>query len=135
MYGFSRGVHGYFESHRGLENPDDRFNLELYGSEGIIALRSLKDVVWFQGPVLNPAKPHKWSPVTIAGWEEIGDKMHWCNQQLVLDLLHAAEEDRQPIASGEDARWALEMISGVYIAHFARKRIPLPLEQREHPLT
>jgi predicted dehydrogenase len=134
MYGFPGGVHGYFETHRDLAEPNNRFNLELFGSEGIIALRSLKDVVWFKGPVLNPALPHEWLPITVDFWEKIEDEMHWCNQQLVLDLLRAAEEDRQPAASGEDARWALEMISGVYVSHFARKRIPLPLAKRGHPL-
>ena len=135
MYGFPNGVHGFFESHKGLKNPTDRFNLEIHGSEGIIALRSLKDVVWFQGPVLNPAKPHQWIPVTSPEWEAVEDKMHWCNQLLVLDLLKAVEEDRQTMASIEDLRWSLEMISSVYAAHFAKGRVDLPLGERIHPLT
>jgi len=134
MYGFLHGVHGFFESHKGLKNPTDRFNLEIYGSEGIIALRSLKDVVWLHEPVFNPAKPHRWELITTPEWEAVEDKMHWCNQQLVLDLLKAVEEDRQPFASGEDARWVLEMILGVYTSHLAKERVRLPLETRKHPL-
>ena len=137
MYGFPKGVHGYFETHRGLKNPTDRFNLEIHGSEGIIAFRSLKQVMFFEGPVLNPAKPHKWQPVTAGEeWEKIPEKevMHWCNQQLVLDLLRAAEEDREPICGGNDARWSLEMILSVYESHLKRGRVGLPLKNRRHPL-
>ena len=64
MYEFQSGVHGYFESHRGLRMPNERFNLEIHGSEGIIALRSLRDVMVLREPVLNPARPHSWRPVT-----------------------------------------------------------------------
>ena len=65
---------------------------------------------------------------------KIDDKMHWCNRQLVLDLLLAVENGREPACSGEDARWSLEMIMGVYAAHFERGRVELPLKDRRHPL-
>ena len=134
MYGFENGVHGFFETHRNLKKPRDRFCLEIHGSEGVLAFRSLKPVMWFKGPVFNPAKPHQWEPIVIPEWEAIENKGHWCNRQLVLDLLHAVEADREPIASGEDGRWALEMILSVYQSHLERKRIPLPMRQRTHPL-
>ena len=89
MYGFPGGVHGYFESHRGLKGGSDRFGLELHGSEGIIALRSMRDVVWLDQPVFNPAKPANWQPINPPEWAEIESKSHWCNHQLVLDLLRA----------------------------------------------
>ena len=134
MYGFSNGVHGYFETHRGLKNSKDRFNLEILGSEGMIALRSLRDVMFLETPVFNPAKSQKWIPITTPRWEKINDKMHWCNQQLILDLLHAAEEDRDPTCSGADARWSLEMILSVYESHLKRSPVDLPLKNRTHPL-
>jgi len=53
---------------------------------------------------------------------------------LVLDLLRAAEEGREPITSGENAVVIQEMIQGVYAAHLAGGRLAIPLEVREHPL-
>lgn len=134
MYGFPESVHGYFESHRGLEGGSDRFGLELHGSEGIIAMRSMRDVVWLDQPVFNPAKPADWQPINPAPWQAIENKSHWCNHQLVLDLLRAAEEDREPITGGENAVVVQEMIQGVYESHLAGGRVAIPLEQREHPL-
>lgn len=134
MYGFSEGVKGYFETHRNLKDTLERFNLELYCSEGMITLRSLKPVMLLEEPVFNPEKKQKWQPLFIKEWDAIDDKMHWCNQQIVLDLLHAAEQNRQPVASGEDGRWALEMILGTYASHLAGKPVDLPLKNRSHPL-
>jgi len=134
MYGFPEGVYGTFESRRDLKGGSDRFSLEIHGSEGMIALRSLSDVVWFQGPIFNPAKPHRWQAISTPEWDAVSDKMHWCNQQLVHDLLKSVEEDREPIASLEDGIWALEMILSVYASHMAKARVALPLKNRRHPL-
>jgi predicted dehydrogenase len=136
MFGFPDQVHGYFESHRNLKAGNDRFSLEIHGSDGIIAARSLADVVWFQGPAFNPAKPHRWQPVQIAGWDALADKYHWCHQQLVLDLLAAVEQEREPIAGIHQVRWVQEMIQSVYASHLTRSRVdlPLPNDQRSHPL-
>jgi hypothetical protein len=49
-------------------------------------------------------------------------------------LLQAAEHDREPLASGRDGRWSLEMALGIYASHLAGKRLPLPLADRRHPL-
>ncbi|MFW6125053.1 MAG: Gfo/Idh/MocA family protein [Pirellulales bacterium] len=135
MFGLASGAHAYFESHRGLTHTADRFSLEIVGSEGTISLRSLRDVMWLDRPVYNPAQPADWQPITTPEWETIENKSHWCNRQLVLDLLKAAEEEREPMASGADGRAALEMIQAVYASHLAGRRLSLPLELREHPLS
>ena len=134
MYGFKNGVKGYFESHKDLNEPTERFNLELYFTDGMITLRSIKDVMILETPVFNPAVPHDWKPVTTTEWETIEDKIHWGNQLLLLDLLHAVEQDREPIASGCNGRWSLEMILGTYFSHFAKTLVELPLKERRHPL-
>jgi hypothetical protein len=136
MFGFPDQVHGYFESHRDLKAANDRFSLEIHGSDGIIAARSLADVVWFQGPAFNPAKPHRWQPMQVAGWDALADKYHWCHQQLVLDLLAAVEQKREPIAGIHQVRWVQEMIQSVYVSHLTQARValPLPQNQRSHPL-
>ncbi|NOY41718.1 MAG: Gfo/Idh/MocA family oxidoreductase [Planctomycetes bacterium] len=134
MFGFANQVHGYLESHRGLPGGDERFCLEIRGSKGMIALRSLCDVMWFDGPTLNPVKPLHWQPITTPEWDAIGDNDLWCRQSLVHDLLQAAEENREPFSSGKQTRWVQEMIQGVYASHLTQARVPLPLKQREHPL-
>jgi predicted dehydrogenase len=137
MFGFPNQVHGYFQSHRNLQAGDDRFSLEIHGSDGIITARSLADVMWLESPVLNPAKPHQWKPIEIPEWNAIANKYHWCHQRLILDLLSAAEEDREPMAGIHNTRWTQEMIQSVYVSHLAAARVPLPLppEQRTHPLS
>jgi len=134
MFGFPNQVHGYLESHRDLEGSGERFCIEIYGSEGIIASRSMRDVVWFEGPYLNPAKPHKWQTISTPEWDAIEHQDLWSRRALVHDLLQAVEENRDPFSSGRQARWVQEMIQGIYASHLAQARIPLPLKNREHPL-
>jgi predicted dehydrogenase len=135
MFGFPDQVHGFFQSHRNEEAASDRFSLEIHGSKGIIATRSLADVVWLEAPAFNPAKPHQWQTITDPAWEALADKYTWCNHFLILDLLAAVEGDREPLTGIHNTRWAQEMIQSVYASHLARARVPLPLEERTHPLS
>jgi hypothetical protein len=136
MFGFPDQIHGYFESHRNENADSDRFSLEIRGSAGIIAMRSLADVILFEGSSFNPAKPHRWQPLQIPAWDALPDKYRWCHQQLIVDLLVAAEENREPITGIHHTRWAQEMIQSVYVSHLAQSRValPLPNDQRAHPL-
>lgn len=56
------------------------------------------------------------------------------NRFAAWDLIGAIEENRQPVATIDDARTALVMVYGIYASHFAGKRIHFPLVGREHPL-
>ena len=134
MFGFPDQVHGYLESHRGPPGGRDRFCVEIYGSEGIITARSICDVMWLRSPVFNPARETRWQPISTHEWDAIAHKDLWCRRQQVLDLLQAAEEDREPDASGKQLRWVQEMIQGVYASQLVRARVSLPLKQRKHPL-
>jgi predicted dehydrogenase len=137
MFGFADQVHGYFQSHQNSEPDGDRFSLEVHCAKGIIAARSLTDVVWLQGSSFNPAKAHSWQPVRVPEWDALTDKYHWCHQQLILDLLSAAEHDREPLTGIHHTRWAQEMIQSVYVSHLSQSRVALPLsaDQRSHPLS
>jgi predicted dehydrogenase len=136
MYGFPGQVHGYFQSHRNLQAGTDRFSLEIHGSDGLITARSLADVMWLEGPVFNPAKPHEWKTITTPEWDAVANKYHWCHQRLIHDLLAAAENDREPIAGIHNTRWTQEMIQSTYVSHLAGSRVslPLPAANRPHPL-
>jgi predicted dehydrogenase len=136
MFGFPEQVHGYFESHRNETADSDRFSLEIHGSAGIIAMRSLADVMWFKGSSFNPAKPHDWQPIRVPEWDALPEKYHWCHQQLILDLLAAVEQDREPVTGIHNTRWTQEMIQSVYVSHLTQSRValPLPSDRRSHPL-
>jgi predicted dehydrogenase len=97
-----------------------------------------------RAPASGPDAYHDaWEPVDVPG-VEVGDVpgvqvessealVQRGNHRLVLDLLAAIEEERQPLSSGERARAALELIQAVAAAHAAGGRITLPLKEREHP--
>ena len=129
-YAFDNGIIATFSSRQRTVPPGPRpGGLAVYGTEGILLYRD--------GYLLHCPHPN-WSPAfadpawkVILKPDNLGfDKL---NAFLVRDLIAAFEEEREPISSGRDARWALEMILGVYAAH-RHGRTPLPLADREHPL-
>lgn len=149
MYGFADGVRGHFESRQGLDDGGEvRMGITVVGSEAMLAVRydqerNLRirrtrrpheeggdfEVI----PVPPPVGPPGATPPPNA--TGIGLYFARNNRLAALDLLAAIAEDREPLASGRDARWSLEMIHGVYASHFARGATPLPLKDRRHPLT
>lgn len=136
MFGFDDQVHGYFDSHRHEDSDSDRFSLEIHGSQGIITMRSLADVMLFEGSSHNPAKNPQWQSIKAPEWDGLPNKYHWCHQHLLHDLLSAVEENREPITGIHNTRWAQEMIQSVYVSHLAQSRValPLPADKRTHPL-
>lgn len=84
-----------------------------------------------------------WTPISVPGLgpgeapgfdlESSETLVQRCNQRLVLDLLAAIEEDREPLGSGERARGSLELIQAIASAHAAGGRVTLPLQLRTHP--
>lgn len=53
---------------------------------------------------------------------------------LVLDLLEAIEQDREPRAGSREARWTTEMAMAVYESQRTGGRVYLPPRLRDHPL-
>jgi hypothetical protein len=72
----------------------------------------------------------------VPQWDALPNKYHWCHQQLILDLLHAVENNREPITGIHHVRWVQEMIQSIYVSHLTQARValPLPTDQRSHPL-
>jgi len=138
-YGFDRGITGTFQSVRsddGGGNP--YFRLELGGTGGLLTFWSSPDspVYAFPGPFAGPDRCGEWEvlqPASPAGTDAHGEA-HAANQAIVRALLAAVESGGQPLASGDDARAALEMALAVYESHRQNARIALPLANREHPL-
>ncbi len=57
------------------------------------------------------------------------------NPAVVKDLIEAIEQDRQPKCDMHAARATIEMIMAIFESHRLGKIVPLPLENRKHPLT
>lgn len=147
-YGFERGILGTFESFAGLGGPDDPMGLDLIGESGQFALRGgfAKRLLRYpRAYVAHGAADDAWDVVTVPGaspGEVAGgddapppaELTRRANQRLLRDFLAAIEEGREPAASGERARAALELIQAVAAAHVRGGRVSLPLEDRGHPL-
>jgi predicted dehydrogenase len=133
MFAFGSGVTGYFGSRRSQDASGVRFGLQLYGTGGVMTIQAGME------PLVHVMTSAKW---TDAAWERLrlpGDPpprdTDGANRAVVADLLEAIEHNRPPQASGEEARWTLEMVMAIYESHRAGGRVPLPLKRREHPLS
>lgn len=137
VYAFPNHVHAYFSSQLNDDQSGARFGLELYGSQGILQLRTGMD------PPVFVLRSNSWAPdwgPKKARWERLptpeqgGGSQAAANARLAADLMEAIEQDRQPLSSGYDGRWALEMIFAVYHSQRRGARVELPLKERRHPL-
>jgi len=141
MFGFPKGVVGHAASMRNQHRNGDRWGLTLVGTEGILSLRygdferrttlklsrsAVPEEAEFNA-VDTPFEP------VVPGSPPL-DTVHMPtrgNRLAVWDLLTAST----PRATGEDGRWTIEMVHGLYAAHLAGRRLALPLADRGHPLS
>lgn len=143
VYRMSSGAAGYFDSFRNGARPPSRFGLEIIGSEGIIQMFDtghLPAIFLLQDGTWSPGRSGKqWEPISSAGVgkpEPLADGgLAGGNVLAVMDLIAAVEEDRQPLASLDDARLATEMVVGVFESHRLGREVRFPLEVRRNPLS
>ena len=141
MWGMDGGVTAHFATHRDRAGNPRRFGLQILGSKGII------EIVTGYLPLANILKDPSWSPVRSGQqWEPIssagvgqpeplqGDN-HDGNVVACRDLIQAIEEDRLPEGNVYEARMAVEMIASVFESHRTGCIVPMPLENRQNPLT
>src|SRR5205823_6607339 len=114
------------------------FRLELLGTAGALSFPSGPPQELWHCPEPLPLPGRSgWRRIDLSNALENGQvpgDMHAANQALVRDLLEAVEGEREPVAAIEDGRAAVEMVMAVYVSHLRGVRVPLPLDQREHPL-
>lgn len=132
MFAFKGGLTGYFASRRSDDTSGVRWGLDLYGSRGIMTIRAGME------PIVHICRSTSW---TDAAWERLrlpGDPPprddNQANLALVMDLLEAIEQDREPRASGREARWTIEMAMAVYESQRTGGRVYFPLRRRDHSL-
>lgn len=141
MFGFPDGVRGYIYTGRERQANGDQYGITIVGSDGTISIRYAD----LGAPTISRAhgafEAHaEFEPLDV-GTDEADtdlpgsdDIITRGNQQAVRDLVESVTEDREPVASGRDARFALEMIHGVTAAHLQGRRLSFPLADRTHPL-
>lgn len=150
LYGFKNGVRGHFESRKDLHRDKEKFRMAItvVGSEATLAVRydEKRELRIRRGhrpleeggdyeviPTAFPADPPGAKPLSTtkgsSGYFAINNRL------AALDLIDAINQGRDPLATGRDAAWSLEMIHGVYTSHFRERAVSLPLEDREHPLS
>ena len=142
MYRFDGVTIGYFSTHRARQGASARFGLQVYGSKGILTMTTgAVPEIWFvEDPSWQPGRGQaRWKPVSSEGIdkpERLSDPQQgYGNRLIALDLIHAIETDSRPQGSAYDGRAALEMILAVYESHRRSAPVPLPLQNRRHPLS
>lgn len=131
-FAFRGGVSGFFDSRRNQAGGGRRYGMEIAGTEGIISLRGGTggELMIYRHPVFLPAETGwGWELLEIAPDATLADG----NRLAILDLIAAAEEDREPRSSARDALAALEMILGAYESQITGARVYMPMSRR-HPL-
>jgi predicted dehydrogenase len=133
-YGFRDGITGYFSTKRSSDETGKRWGLDLYGTKGVLAIRAdmanpvieiMESSEWIGAP---------WTRLTLPG-NPPPRTPDDANRALVVDLLEAIEQNREPKANGRHALWTMEMALAVYESHLNGARVPFPLKNRRHPLT
>lgn len=132
MYGFSKGIMGYFASKKSGDTAGQRWGLDLIGAKSMLRIRAGHvPEIWITSQ--QPGQSSQWTRMEEVFSIRPKDETD-ANHVLIDDLLEAIEQRREPQASARAARWAIEMAHGLYASQRAGGRVKLPLPQREHPL-
>jgi predicted dehydrogenase len=109
----------------------ERWAIEILGSKGVLAYQSGVEFAWLNSPFLmNPDPALKWEPLPAPA------RLDWPEhaRHPIKSLIHALETNTQPVCSGYDGRWAVEMVAAVYESQRTKARVSFPLKERGNPL-
>lgn len=137
------GINVTFRSRVGLEKAAGPFGMEIIGTKGIVRLNS----GFAPGISLLP-NPDREATTRVENWQTWTggvdpakettfegltgyDASH---RRAVRDWLDAIRDSREPLASGERALKAIEMVHGIFTAGLSGERVTFPLVKRTHPL-
>lgn len=109
----------------------EKWAFEILGTKGLLAYQSGLEFAWLDSPFLAQKD-------TAAKWQDLPTPADWNppehTRHPIRSLMHAIETNTQPVCSGSDGRWAVEMVAAVYRSHFHKARVNFPLADRENPL-
>lgn len=141
-YGMQDQAIAHFDSVRNMGGRPSRYGLQIYGSRGVFEIVEgpLPGAYYLGDPGWSPGRSGKqWQPVTSAGIdvpEPLKGKEYRERHTLAIrDLLKCIEEQCEPLGGIDAARGATEMILAVFESHRQQAGVPLPLKNRQHPLT
>jgi predicted dehydrogenase len=138
LFGFPENIVLHWSSVRTKDawnaaNPakGEKWVIEIYGTRGILAFRSGIGFAWLNSPYLvDGAVPADWKALPQpARWDWPKHDRH-----PIKSLVRAIETGSDPICSGTDGRWAVEMTAAVYESARTRARVAFPLKERGNPL-
>lgn len=134
-YGFRSGCLGEIHFLGYAQGMSSNYGIDILGEKGQLAFRasaSIKDSLW------HLQRPMEGTPNQLSDWTKVDVSDVGVEEPIVTmyrSLVRAIETDTEPPCNGEEARWAFEMIMGIYQSHReGGKRVQLPLADREHPL-
>jgi len=111
-------------------SPREKWAFVIHGTKGLLAYQSRFGFGWLNSPfVLQRPDELKWEALPVPdGWPPPPEKVH-----PIRNLIAAIESGTTPVCSGEDGRWAVEMVSAVYQAGLNKGRVSFPLKKRGNP--
>lgn len=132
-FAFGRGVNATFTSAAELRDTTAGWGIEFHMEKGVARLSvDLAPFVFLRrdGAWQSSGRTSTWEPLppTVPA-EPVPPPAN-----AVSDWLDAISHDREPICSGENGAWAVEMVMGVYQAALTGGRATFPLTVRSHPL-
>jgi predicted dehydrogenase len=134
QYGFESGCLGEIHFLGYQQGMNSNYGVDILGEKGQLAVRctgNLKENLW------HLSRPMEGLPSQLSDWKPVNLNDFGVEDPLITmyrDFVHAIETNTQPPSSGEEGRWAFEMIMGIYQSHRESQRVKLPLADRRHPL-
>jgi predicted dehydrogenase len=133
-FGFARGLRATWHSvKRGdhwntpFQKPREKWGFELHGTKRILAYQEGLGFVFLDSPFPGHREPRlEWQPLPESAARQT--PLH--ERHPIHSLIHAVETGAEPLCSGRDGAWAVEMVAAVYQSHFSRKRVDFPLADR-----
>ncbi|MBI2502298.1 MAG: Gfo/Idh/MocA family oxidoreductase [Candidatus Latescibacteria bacterium] len=133
-YGFAGGVLGEIHFIDYPKTMGANYGVDLLGTEGQLAVRASGHVgqnLWYL------PRPMEGQPADLGDWQamDLSDMGAESPIALMYRGLAEAAAGVEPPGSGEEGRWAFEMIMAIYQSHReGGRRVELPLADRRHPL-
>ena len=132
-YEFDNGILGEIRFTDYAKTNNHNYGVDIFGSTGQLAVRTsgdLSESLW------RLPRPMDGRPSELGSWERV-ELPNPRNpiETMYLEYAEALERGTDPPCNGVRGRWALEMIMAIYASHMEEgRRVPLPLEERRHPL-
>lgn len=134
-YGFAGGVLGEIHFIDYEKTLGANYGVDVLGTRGQLAVRASGHV---DQSLWHLPRPMEGRPADLGDWQavdlsDLGSESPVA--RMYRGLAAAIAQHAEPPGSGEQGRWAFEMIMAIYQSHReGGRRVELPLKDRRHPL-